>query len=465
MLQDVVWSYCDRLGLLTPGDVVVAAVSGGSDSVALLSLLCELQKQHHLTIVCAHYNHGLRGLDSDEDEAFVHALADALGISFQRGSDDVRAYALDHHLSLEEAARDVRLHFLRMVALETGASRIATAHTQDDQVETVLFRLFKGTGLRGMAGIAPRNGMFVRPLLACSKTELQEWLESRGMAWREDASNADLRYERNFVRAAVLPLLETRFPAVRTAVARMAAATRATCDLFGNETERVTTNIDILEAGDGRHPGALRLSKPALASLSDPLLAYALEDIFTTVAVGPSYERLTRSVQAIRSGRTGVRVTLDERMTLEIGYQHVYLYGRAFTDRTMAPKTVSALPVTVDWFRRRLTFEEKARAEVPADLRQTGAKEAWFDLDQLAFPLTVRTSLPGDRMTTFGGATQKLQDLFVNGKVDRILRARRPIICDARGIAWIPALARSCAAPVTDASRRFLRIVYYSSQC
>lgn len=464
-LAETVWTYCTRRRLLAPGDSVVAAVSGGSDSVALLHVLDELRKRYALTVTCAHYNHELRGSASDADEAFVHELADHLGIPFQSGKDDVRAYAATHHLSPEEAARDLRLHFLRMVALQTGASCIATAHTQDDQVETVLFRLFKGTGMRGLAGIAPRNGMFVRPLLGCSKEELQAWLQQHGWQWREDASNRDPRYERNFVRISVLPLLESRFPSVRTAVARAAGTARQTCELFDDQTEKVTSDIDILEAGDGRHPGALRLPLATLAALPDPLLVHALEDIFTTVGTGPSYERLTRSVQAIRGGRPGVRVTLDERMMLEIGYQHVYLYGAAFTDRVMEPRNVAAFPVTVDWFRRRLTFEEKTRADLPPDLRQLGGKEAWFDLDQIALPVIVRMPQPGDRVRTFGGTTQKVQDLFVNAKVDRVLRLRRPVLCDAQGILWIPVLARSGRAVITDASQHLLRIVYYSSQC
>ncbi|RIE09400.1 tRNA lysidine(34) synthetase TilS [Candidatus Cryosericum odellii] len=465
MLQDDVWSYCTSLELLVPGTRVVVAVSGGSDSVALLRLLCSLRESCHLDVVCAHFNHQLRGAESDADEAFVRGLAGSLNVPCETGSDNVGAYASEHHLSLEEAARELRLRFLRMTALKTGAACIATAHTQDDQAETVLFRLLKGTGLRGMSGMAPRAGMFIHPLLGVSKEQLQGWLRTQGFVWREDLSNADERYERNFIRTSVIPLIESRFPAVKTAVARTSNMARATCELFERQTEQVTDNIEILEAGDGRHPGALRLAKGALASLPDPLLQYALEEIFATSGVGPSFERLTRSTQAIRNGRTGVRVTLDDRVTLEVGYQHVYVYGAAFTGRAQEPQEIAKFPATVDWFRRRLTFEEKTPVDVPSDLRDVGPKEAWFDVDTLRLPLTVRHARPGDRMTTFGGHQHKLQDLYVDAKVDRVLRARRPVVCDADGIIWVPALARSAAGVVTVESRRFLRIVYYSSQC
>jgi len=465
MLQDDVWSYCTSLELLVPGTRVVVAVSGGSDSVALLRLLCLLRESCHLDVVCAHFNHQLRGAESDADEAFVRELAGSLDVSCETGSDNVGAYASEHHLSLEEAARELRLRFLRMTALKTGAACIATAHTQDDQAETVLFRLLKGTGLRGMSGMAPRTGMFIHPLLGVSKEQLQGWLRTQGFVWREDLSNADERYERNFIRTSVIPLIESRFPAVKTAVARTSNMARSACELFERQTEQVTDNIEILEAGDGKHPGALRLAKAALASLPDPLLQYALEEIFATSGIGPSFERLTRSTQAIRSGRTGVRVTLDDRVTLEVGYQHIYVYGAAFTGRVLESQEIAKFPATVDWFRRRLTFEEKTPADVPSDLRDVGPKEVWFDLDTLRLPLTVRHARPGDRMTTFGGHQHKLQDLYVDAKVDRVLRARRPVVCDADGIIWVPALARSVTGVITVESRRFLRIVYYSSQC
>jgi len=465
MLQDDVWSYCTSLELLAPGTRVVVAVSGGSDSVALLRLLCSLRESSHLDVVCAHFNHQLRGAESDVDEAFVRELADSLNVPCETGSDNVGAYASERHLSLEEAARELRLRFLRMTALKTGAACIATAHTRDDQAETVLFRLLKGTGLRGMSGMAPRTGMFIHPLLAVSKEQLQGWLRVQGFAWRDDLSNTDERYERNFIRTSVIPLIESRFPAAKTAIARTANIARAACELFERQTEQVTDNIEILEAGDGKHPGALRLARAALASLPDPLLQYALEEIFATSGIGPSFERLTRSTQAIRNGRTGIRITLDDRVTLEVGYQHVYVYGAAFTGRVLEAQEIVKFPQTVDWFRRRLIFEEKMPADVPSDFRDVGPKEAWFDLDGLRLPLMVRHARPGDRMTTFGGHQHKLQDLYVDAKVDRVLRARRPVVCDADGIIWVPALARSVAGVVTVESRRFLRIVYYSSQC
>ena len=465
MLVDDVWTSCVARGLLAPGMRVVVGVSGGSDSVALLHLLCALREQYNLQVSAAHFNHRLRGADSDADQAFVENLAASLGIPCDTGTDDVRAYAAEHRLSQEEAARELRLRFLRMTAITQAADRIATGHTRDEQAETVLFRLLKGTGVRGLAGMAPRSGMIIRPLLPFSKEELLAWLVAQNLAWREDASNSDSRFERNFLRSQLIPIAESRFPAARRAVARTADMAREIVELLDRQTEQVTDNIQILEAGDGRHPGALRLSREALARLPDALLEFALEDVFQTAGVGPSYERLRRGAAAIRRGQAGRRVTLDDRLMLEVGYQHVYVYGAAYTDRVEQPQEVVRFPATVDWFHRRISFEERDPADVPADLRQLGPKEAWFDRDGVRLPLVVRQPEPGDRVTTFGGHGRKLQDLFTDAKVDRLLRPRRPVICDTEGILWVPALVRGVRAPVLPESRRLLRIVYYSSQC
>jgi len=143
----------------------------------------------------------------------------------------------------------------------------------------------------------------------------------------------------------------------------------------------------------------------------------------------------------------------------------VYLYGAAFASHRLEPQEVLALPASVQWFSRRLTFEEKMAAEVPSDLRVLGLNEAWFDLDRLHLPLTIRHARPGDRMLTFGGHQRKLQDIYTDAKVDRVLRFRHPVVCDADGIIWLPGLARSGVGAVTGASCHLLRIVYDSSQC
>ena len=212
--------------LLRPGDRVAAAVSGGADSVALLLLLDELRGELGIVLSVAHVNHKLRGAESDEDERFVAGLARARGLECHfanlplggvrlTAEPDARPVA-----GLEAKARKLRYDFFRELARKGNVDKIATAHTLDDQAETLLLRIFRGTGVRGLAGVHPRLalgergqavGEVVRPLLSVRRAELRDYLQGRGQPWREDSSNENLSFTRNRVRQRLLPLITAEF--------------------------------------------------------------------------------------------------------------------------------------------------------------------------------------------------------------------------------------------------------------
>lgn len=226
-----VLEYIRRHELLCPGDRAAVAVSGGADSVALLRLMLELRAEIGVILSVAHFNHKIRGEASDADEQFVRELARAHGLELHVSSGDVPAYALTNKLSLETAARDLRYSFFRELICSGAVSRLMTAHTLDDQAETVLMRIVRGTGVAGLAGIYPRVGdgssEIIRPLLTARRCEVEEYLRGMGQTWREDATNLDLKHTRNKVRHALLPLLESDFnPAVRQRLAELAEIAR-----------------------------------------------------------------------------------------------------------------------------------------------------------------------------------------------------------------------------------------------
>jgi tRNA(Ile)-lysidine synthase len=225
-----------RYGLLRPGDAVVVAVSGGPDSVALLHGLALLARREGWKLQAAHLHHGIRGADADADEDLVRTLSARLGVPLSLRRLD------PEHLrgaSLEARARRVRYAFLHEVARRTGASRIATGHTRDDQAETVLLRLLRGSGARGLAGIRPRreDGV-VRPLILASRAEVIEFLARGGVAFREDATNRDPRFLRNRVRHEVLPLLRALSPRIEERLASLADSLRADADWIETSTAR-----------------------------------------------------------------------------------------------------------------------------------------------------------------------------------------------------------------------------------
>jgi len=216
-----------RHQMLRAGDRVGIGVSGGSDSVALLRILQELSGQQGIRLAVLHFNHGLRGADSEGDEQFVAALAGQLSLPFFSARENVAGLARARHLNLEDAARRLRYGFFAAVARDRRIDRAAVAHTADDQAETVLARVLRGTGPAGLAAIYPVNGHVVRPLLEVRRAELREYLNKLGQPWREDASNQDRSRLRSRLRHEVLPILERQIqPAIVEHLGRLAALSR-----------------------------------------------------------------------------------------------------------------------------------------------------------------------------------------------------------------------------------------------
>jgi tRNA(Ile)-lysidine synthase len=254
-LAQRVTGYIRKHDLLKAGDRVGVAVSGGVDSVALLRLLVELRRELGIVLSVVHFNHKLRGADAEADEQFVGQLARQYKLEFHCDSGDVATRAAERKLSVETAAREMRYEYFRGLLLRGALSRIATAHTLDDQAETVLLRMIRGAGTRGLAGIYPRLSILspdrhqeqvaiVRPLLETRRRDLEGYLAGLGQSWREDGSNRDLRHARNRVRHGILPRLERNLnPAVRETLAETAEIARAEEAFWEGEVARVLPQV------------------------------------------------------------------------------------------------------------------------------------------------------------------------------------------------------------------------------
>jgi tRNA(Ile)-lysidine synthase len=250
------------------GGTLVVGLSGGKDSVALADALACLRRRRGFRLVAAHLDHGLRPGSAD-DVAFCSALCERLDVPFRSGRADVRARSAREKGGLEQAARRERYSYLRRVRDEEKAAAIAVAHTRDDQAETLLLRLLRGAGATGLSGMRARAGDLLRPLLGVSREEVLEHLRERGLAWREDPSNADTTHRRNRVRLELLPYLEERFnPGIKAALAR-------TASLLADEAAHLRAEADSLLAAIAREDGeALCLGRAALAG-APPALARA----------------------------------------------------------------------------------------------------------------------------------------------------------------------------------------------
>src|SRR5712671_1891351 len=237
MLEKIL-KYIREQQLLRPGERVAVACSGGADSVALLHVMTELRETLGIVLSVVHFHHQIRGAEADSDQHFVEELAARFHLDFYSGSGNAPQHATESKISLETAARELRHQWFAELIKLGKADKIATAHTLDDQAETVLMRILRGTGARGLAGIAAahKSKHLVRPLLTTSRREVEAYLKDKGQCWREDSTNLDLGHTRNRIRHTLLPLLERDFnPAIRQTLADLAELAHAEDEYWTNE--------------------------------------------------------------------------------------------------------------------------------------------------------------------------------------------------------------------------------------
>ena len=453
--------YAGRHQLWTPQTRVVAAVSGGSDSVALLFLLHALAARGDLVLAgLAHLHHGLRGDDADADAALCEALGARLGIEACVGGADVRALASRDRQSIEVAGRHARAAFLDEARRTMAADAVALAHTRDDQAETLLLRLARGAGSRGLGGMAPRRGDRIRPVLECSRADLRAFLESIGERWREDATNADLSNPRNHVRHVVLPGLTALNPNVGLAMARTADILRADAACLDALAEEAAARVLAPE------PSRLVLRTAALAGLPDAVARRVVLKALETVAPGRSYGLEEADAVRLAAGRggaidlPGVRMEPSgaDAVLLKRGHPNDGGNGRAH-DPNGAPPFRVELPVP--GIARDPGGRWSIEAEGPA-LPGTSAPggtadktSVAVDADAVGARLAVRGREPGDRLQPAGlNGRKKVQDLFVDRKVPRDERDHVPVVIDTRGaIVWVAGHALAEAFRVTPRTR------------
>jgi tRNA(Ile)-lysidine synthase len=441
--------FVERHELWPHGARVVAAVSGGGDSVALVHLLRELETAGHVVLAgVAHLNHQLRP-EAGSDEAFCRALAGAAGVPCDVARADVGVAAAAARVSVEVAGRDARYAFFEDVRVARGAHAVAVAHTRDDQAETVLLRLLRGTGTHGLRGALASRGGVVRPLLTCGRDELRAYLAARGVAWLEDTTNTDTALLRNRIRHDLLPRLVRDY---QPGAARLLART---AELAHDDDAYLTAAADTAAGAVSSNQGeGWRVAAAALLALPPAIgrrvVVLTLQRAGATRAVRlADVERALdtcRSAQAAVCRVAGVTV---ERFSAEVV---LFSRGDAPAGRPMPPRTLE-VPGQVEvpecgagW---------RLRAEGPIK-RQSAPKPSRhrivLDAAQGLGPFTVRGRRRGDRLRPVGlGGTKSLQDLFVDRKVPRNERDRTPVVVDAAGrILWVVGLALDEAAAAVE---------------
>ncbi|HHY45956.1 MAG TPA: tRNA lysidine(34) synthetase TilS [Firmicutes bacterium] len=482
--------------MLCSGDLVVAAVSGGPDSVALVHSLSTLAPEYGISLYVAHFNHLLRGEEAAEDARFVEDLGRTLGIPVTVGKGDVAGYAAQNGLSVEEAGRVLRYRFLLRVAEGLGAGVIAVGHNADDQAETVLMRILRGAGTAGLAGIPPvrieripreeeghstagRHVRIIRPLLYISRREIETYCSELGLLARIDRTNLEEDYLRNRIRLSLIPLLEREYnPGIRGRLARMADILREEDAYLTGVSREWLERIMVSEAAQ-----RIEVSADTLAGLDRGLARRVVREALRRFSPGLrdiEVGHVDEVLELAKRPQSGVGIDLPGGVRAVKEYRSLVL-EKASNGAGKAPGTTprreneEKAPGIGDG-RKEWTLDVPGEVSIPhgptikaeelpreglqeASIETAGKDEAFLDRDLVTPPLTVRSRRPGDRFWPLGlGAPKKLKDFFIDARVPRRARDIIPLVLNGEDIIWVAGYRIDERYKVTERTGRVLHL-------
>jgi tRNA(Ile)-lysidine synthase len=443
--------------------VVVVGVSGGPDSVCLVHVLNQMKKSIGVRLHIAHLNHMLRGASSDEDARYVEKLGRSLKIPVTAEARDVDAYRKEHKLSLEEAARDVRYDFFARTAKSVGAECVALGHTEDDQVETVLMHLVRGSGLGGLRGMLPITDMYpcgrgklrvIRPLLEVTKKETEDYCSAYNLRPRMDFTNSSLDYTRNRFRHELVPMLREANSNVGAAIRRMTHSVADDLSFIEGEVEKVWNDaVCVNPIGITVNTASVLALHPALQShLLRRIMTEALGDLMDIEAV-----HIERMMEALRKP-AGRRISLPRGLKFYVSYDTCLL----------AKDTADICPLPAIERARRLKVPGvtllpgwRVQADIVDSVEQAQGFNACIDADASGIDLTVRRRRPGDRFQPLGmNNMKKLQDFMVDAKIPSMWRDSVPLVCSQDSIVWVVGWRISDSVKITESTKQVLRISF-----
>ena len=417
-------------GMLPKGELVLCALSGGADSIYLLANLLERQEELGYSLAAAHFDHNLRPT-SKRDAAFAAQWCAAHGIPFVLGGGDVAAQAAARGMGIEETARELRYAFLQETAQKLGAAVIATAHNADDNAETLLMNLTRGSGLEGLCGIPPRRGNIVRPLLTTTRAEIEAWLAERGIDHVEDESNSDERYTRNFLRARVMPLLRQINPKAAEHMTAAAARLRRDNDVLNANAARVAGEAHKAEDG-------WVISVKPFEFLPDPIATRAVRQLLQRVgAEQVSSAHLTAVVKLMRGNDPSAMLHLPGALVRRV-YGDVLFTPWTEEDGPLLEQPLDPRGTTVwgDWV---VTCAREICPDAPVGTPY----EFWLVADRLNPTLSLRPRREGDELQPPGRPCKTVKKWFIDEKIPRVARETVPVLWDGEKIAAVGLLGPS----------------------
>lgn len=436
-MQDKVRKYVEKWCMLDAEDKVIVGVSGGADSVCLLLLLMELKKEIGFELVAVHVHHGIRGAEADADEAYVRKICEELGVFLYTYHEDVVSVAKKRKQSIEEAGRNTRRACFEKAMRDFGGTKTALAHHKDDNVETLILNLARGSALRGLGGMRPVNGVFIRPLLCLRRVEIEEYLKEKSFGYCVDASNDEDDYTRNRIRHNIVPAVEAE---VNMQFVEHAHEAMEGLRLLQDYVEEEALKW---KAVCGREPHLIE--EVPFQQVPEALKGYVIRAFLAEEAgqakdIGAVHIRDVQSLFFRQSGK---------QIDLPYGLRAVRCYEGVRFEKKETDKEEKMLPeITCR------VFDNKEGLNIPEK-----ANTKWIDYDIIKGDIMVRTREAGDYIAIDEtGKTQKLKSYFINEKVPKEERNQIPLVADGNHIIWIVGHRISAAYKVTGNTRRILEI-------
>jgi len=468
LLEQRVLHFIQEHHLVLSQHPLLVAVSGGPDSVCLLHTLVKLREKLGIRLHVAHLNHQLRGAEAEADAQYVSDLAHHLGVPATIEQRDVRAYQAQQHVSVEEAAREVRYTFLAQVAKSIGASQAAVGHTVDDHIETILMHLIRGTGTKGLRGLKPcsrwqsagNSLTIIRPLLQVGREETADYCRHHQLMPRVDVSNLSLSPLRNRIRHQLLPLLRSYNPGVAEALLRTGRIASDDLAFIDKEMSRIWDEVA------QKQENTIILDKEKFLELPSALKRHLLRTSIERL-LGDVRDIETRHIEQIMDALTksaGKRLNLPGGLIFSIGYNQ-YLIGSDPAALSPFPVLDAEFPLKLPGETRLPGWRIEATIIVPEAMKDDASGyKAYLDLNKAGDKMVVRSRQPGDRFQPLGmSQPKKLGEFMIDAKIPHAWRQRIPIVCSPAHILWVVGWRIDDRVRVTPATEQILCLEFNRS--
>lgn len=454
-LQSELIKYSKRQKLFSAGDKILVAVSGGVDSVVLLYLLYKISPKLKFEIYIAHFNHQLRGEESDGDESFVKNLANELSFPYFAGSKNVAAFAKTTKQSIEMAARECRYNYLQEVANKIGANLIATGHNADDQAETILQHFLRGSGVAGLVGIKPQINNIIRPLLFATRQDIKNYAQKNKIPFREDSTNRLTIYQRNQIRHELLPHLENNYnPSLTKALNRMGE------NFLELENYLIEQSQNALETCIKQQDSTkIILDISEFFTYFSLLQKYVLKAALKKIHLDPGlldFEKLAQINALLQKKQSGGKIKLNNTVDFVVSSDEIYIGP---PDQDIPPLRIKTVPGYYDLGSGWIIEIFKEPLPSSSVLKNSSSFEEWIDQEKVAGDMLVRSTRDGDSFfpINFNGS-KKVSDLLIDSKIPVYARKQIPIVeCD-NGIIWIGGMRLDDRFKITNSTKNILHL-------